>query len=201
MRRLLLATTNPGKLREIRAVLTGAPVEVLTLAHLPTIEPPEETGATFAENARLKAVYYAQHTGLPTAAEDSGLVVDALDGAPGVHSARYLHPEASYPERFAAIERALAERPEAPRTARFICALAVAEGGAIIFEASGAIEGLIAPRPAGTGGFGYDPIFYYPPYAASLAEVSEADKLRVAHRGQAFRALRAWLIARGSGAT
>jgi XTP/dITP diphosphohydrolase len=191
--RLLVATTNPGKLREIRAVLAGAPVELTSLADLPPVPEPDETGATFAENARLKARYYATRTHGRTVADDSGLVIDALDGDPGVRSARYLRPDASYPERFADIERRLAERPHMPRTARFICALAVADEGGILFEATGTIDGIVIGTPAGSGGFGYDPVFYFPPYAATLAEVSRDDKLRVAHRGQAFRALREWL--------
>lgn len=190
--RLLVATTNAGKLAEIRELLAGAPVDLVELGALGQLPEPEETGATFADNARLKALYYAGRTHLPTVAEDSGLVVDALDGDPGVRSARFLSPAASYPERFSAIEDRLSERPDAPRTARFICALAVAAGNRIVFEASGQIDGLIVP-PAGTGGFGYDPIFYYPPYGATLAQVDRAAKLQVAHRGQAFRALRQWL--------
>lgn len=199
--RLLVATTNAGKLREIRTVLAGAPVELLGLADVPEIPEPEETGTTFAENARLKARYYATRTQLTTVAEDSGLVIDALDGAPGVRSARFLRPDASYPERFAEIERRLAARPHASRIARFICALAVADGDEIVFESAGTVEGLISPAAAGDGGFGYDPIFYYPPYGATLAEVSQDEKLRVAHRGRAFRELGAWLagLARVSG--
>jgi XTP/dITP diphosphohydrolase len=129
-------------------------------------------------------------------AEDSGLVVDGLDGEPGVRSARFLRPDASYPERFAAIFERLASHPERPRTARFVCALAVATGERIDFEAEGVVEGVIAEAAAGCHGFGYDPIFYYPPYRATLADVGEAEKLAVAHRGKAFRALAAWLSAR-----
>jgi XTP/dITP diphosphohydrolase len=133
-----------------------------------------------------------------TVAEDSGLVIDALDGEPGVRSARFLRPDASYPERFAAIFERLARHPELPRTARFVCALAVADGDRIDFEAEGIVEGVIADAVAGSHGFGYDPIFYYPPYQATLAEVTEHDKLAVAHRGQAFRALADWIAETGS---
>jgi XTP/dITP diphosphohydrolase len=189
--RVLVATTNPDKLREIRALLPG--VEVVTLEAFPCIDEPEETGATFAENARLKALYYAAHAGMLTVAEDSGLSVDALDGEPGVRSARFLRPDASYPERFAAIAARLAERSHAVRTARFVCALAVAEPGRLVWETAGVVEGLIADAPAGNHGFGYDPIFYYPPCAATFAEITEKAKLAVAHRGQAFRQLAAWL--------
>jgi len=127
-------------------------------------------------------------------AEDSGLVIDALDGLPGVHSARFLGPHVGYPARFAEIARRLAERPAAPRTARFVCAVAaVSLEAAMRFETRGVVEGRIAEAPAGDAGFGYDPIFFYPPYGRTLAEVSDDEKRAVAHRGQAFRALAAWL--------
>ena len=120
-------------------------------------------------------------------------MIDALDGEPGVHSARFVRPDASYPERFAAIYRLLDERPARARSARFVCAVAVAHQGSVIYETTGAIEGKIADAPRGEGGFGYDPIFYYPPYGRTLGEVTEEDKLRVAHRGEAFRRLALWL--------
>lgn len=195
MRRLVVATTNPNKLREIRDLLAGAPVELVALDALPPIDEPEETGATFEENARLKALYYQAALGDCglIVAEDSGLEVDALGGEPGVRSARFLRPDATYPERFAEIFRRLAERPGAPRTARFVCAVAVAREGGVMFETRGVIEGEITREPRGTAGFGYDPIFFYPPYGCALAEVTQANKLHVAHRGEAFRALAAWL--------
>ena len=191
--RLLVATTNRDKVREIRSLLANAPVDLVALSDLAPVEEPEETGETFQENARLKARYYAAHAGMLTVAEDSGLVIDALDGEPGVRSARFLRPDASYPERFAAIFERLARHADRPRTARFVCALAVVDGGEVVFETTGTVEGLIAQAPAGGGGFGYDPIFYYPPYGATLSEVSEPEKLAVAHRGQAFRALAKWI--------
>ena len=193
--RLLVATSNRDKVREIRSLLAGSPVDLVALSDLPPVSEPEETGDTFEENARLKARYYAGHSGMLTVAEDSGLVIDALDGEPGVRSARFLRPDASYPERFAAIFERLARHADRPRTARFVCAVAVIDGEDIAFETTGTVEGLIARAPAGTGGFGYDPIFYYPPYGATLAEVGEQEKLAVAHRGQAFRALATWISA------
>jgi XTP/dITP diphosphohydrolase len=203
--RLLIATSNRDKLQEIHSVLAGTPVELLTLADLPPVEEPDETGATFAENARLKALHYADMAArsikdpeLLTIAEDSGLVVDALDGQPGVRSARFLRPDASYAERFDEIYRRLSSRPAAPRTARFVCALAAVRGRDVVFETTGVIEGEISAVPRGTHGFGYDPIFVYPPYGRTLAEVDGEDKLRVAHRGHAFRSLRAWLQSNGS---
>jgi len=191
--RLLVATTNRDKVREIRSLLAGAPVELLTLRDLPPVVEPEETGETFQDNARLKARYYATHSGMLTVAEDSGLVVDALDGDPGVRSARFLRPDASYPERFAAIFERLAQKPDRPRTARFVCAVTVVDGDLIAFETIGTVEGTIAHAAAGDRGFGYDPIFYFPPYKATLAEVDEEQKLAIAHRGQAFRALADWI--------
>jgi XTP/dITP diphosphohydrolase len=197
---LLIATTNRDKLREIRSLLANVPVELTGLRDLPAIEEPEETGGTFRENARLKALYYDERARQAlsnpprfTVAEDSGLVIDALDGEPGIRSARFLRPDATYPERFAEISRRLAGRPESPRTARFVCALAVVREGAVVFETTGVVEGTIAAEPRGTGGFGYDPIFYFPPFGRTLGEVSEPEKLAVAHRGNAFRALGRWL--------
>ena len=191
--RLLVATTNPGKLREIASLLADAPVALVTLTDLPHIEEPEETGLTFQENARLKAIHYAGRSGMVTVAEDSGLSIDALGGEPGVRSARFLRPDAPYPERFAEILSRLSGPPGQNRAARFVCAVAVAHGDTILFETTGTVEGEIADAPRGTRGFGYDPIFYYPPYGSTLAEVTEEAKLHVAHRGQAFRALADWL--------
>lgn len=201
MTRLLVATTNPNKLREIRDVMADVPVRLIGLNDLPlVVAEPEETGETFEENARIKALYYDAHAAagdsegpVLTVAEDSGLVIDALDGEPGVRSARYLRPDATYPERFAEIFRRLDARPEGPRTARFVCAVAVVSNGRVVHETRGVIEGEIAREPRGTAGFGYDPIFFYPPYGGTLAEVTQASKLHVAHRGIAFRALAEWL--------
>jgi XTP/dITP diphosphohydrolase len=198
---LLVATTNKGKLREIQSALEAVTVDGIALhvQLLPNdagIPAPEETGSTFAENARLKALYYAQATGLLTVAEDSGLEIDALDGAPGVLSARY--PGATYEDRFRSLFAEMAARgagvsaPER-RGARFVAALALARADDVLFETEGIIEGRIADAPSGAGGFGYDPIFFYPPYGRTLADVSDAEKLRVSHRGAAFRELRAFL--------
>ena len=163
MRTLLVATTNPGKLREIRVLMGDVPVRLVGLADVAPIEEPEETGTTFEENARLKARYYAAHSGLWTVAEDSGLVIDALGGEPGVRSARFLRPDATYEERFAEIYRRLNARSGRPRTARFVAALASVDRGEVVYETTGTIEGEIASAPRGSGGFGYDPIFLYPP--------------------------------------
>lgn len=199
MRELLIATTNAGKLREIRRILDGVPISLKSLADFPEVPVAEETGASFAENAKQKALHYARLTGMRAMAEDSGLEIDALDRAPGVYSARYLREDATYEERFADLARRVRERERdmRHRTARFVCALAVAEGSRIVFEATGSVEGLVADAPAGTSGFGYDPIFYYPPYGRTFGEVSDAEKSEVSHRGQAMRALRDYLSAAG----
>jgi len=188
---LLIATTNAGKLREIQALLAGVPLVVRALSPEDDVTPPEETGQTFADNARLKARYYATATGVLTVAEDSGLEIDALGGAPGVMSARY--PGATYEDRFRNLYAELNARGAAGSTARFTCALALARGDEIILETRGVIEGEIAPEPRGAAGFGYDPIFYYAPYGRTLAEVTPDEKARVSHRGAAFRELRAFL--------
>jgi len=189
---LLVATTNDAKLREIRSLLTDLPIALVTLAGWPDLPPPEETGRTFAENARLKARYYAAGTGLLAVAEDSGLEIDALGGAPGVESARFGGTHTSYAQKFALIYERLRAGPADGSSARFVCALALAEGDDVLFETQGTVEGHIASEPKGEGGFGYDPIFYYPPFGCTLAEAGER-KSAVSHRGAAFRAFRAYL--------
>ena len=161
---------------------------------IPGIEEAEEHGETFAENARAKATHYSRLISRLAVAEDSGLEIDALDGAPGVLSARF--NGGSYPEKFAAINDQLQARGTTGSTARFTCALALADGARVIFEAIGSVEGRLAPTPRGSGGFGYDPIFFYPPYGRTLAEVSAEEKAAVSHRGQAFRELRTYLATR-----
>ena len=189
---LLVATTNHNKVREIRQLLSGVPCALVTLAAWPDLAAPEETGATFADNARAKALYYAAATGLLTVAEDSGLEIEALEGAPGVESARYGGVESTYPEKFALIYGRLRAKGIVTSRARFICALALVKGAHVLFETRGAVEGTIAAAPRGDGGFGYDPIFYYPPYGQTLAEAGDR-KAAVSHRGEAFRALRVFL--------
>ena len=190
--RLLIATTNPGKMREIRGLMEGAPVEISTLAELPTIDAQDEVGLTFDDNARAKAIYYCARSGMPTVAEDSGLEIDALDGAPGVESARYGGANTTYPEKFRLIYDLLRARGVAGSTARFVCAVALADRTGIRFEARGTIEGEIALEPRGNGGFGYDPIFFYPPFECTLAEAG-ARKAEVSHRALAFQALARFL--------
>ena len=193
---LVAATTNRHKLGEIARILDGLDCVVEPLAAHAHAAPPEETGRTFAENARLKARYYGRLVPHLTVADDSGLEVDGLDGEPGVRSARFGGP--TYPEKFDLVYERLRSRGALGSPARFVCAVAAAEGGQVVFEAEGTIEGRIADRPAGDGGFGYDPIFFYPPYGCTLAEVSAERKAAVSHRGQAFRKLRAYLGARAA---
>ena len=198
--RLLVATTNPGKVREIRELLAGLSLELLTLDSWPHVTAPEETGRTFEENARAKARYYAAATGALTVAEDSGLEDDPLGGAPGVESARYGGADLPYPDKFALLYEQLRAQGSNPKagaiaTARFVCAVALAHGDEVLFETRGTVEGQIAPEPKGTGGFGYDPIFFYPPFGQTLAEAGDR-KAAVSHRGEAFRALAAYLQSR-----
>jgi XTP/dITP diphosphohydrolase len=193
---LLVATTNQGKLREIRAILSGLSFELLTLSDWPGVVTPEENGLTFEENARAKAVHYAMATRQLTVAEDSGLEIDALDGAPGIKSARWGGAGATYPRKFALIYEALRAKDALDSPARFVCALALVRDREILFEARGTIEGRIAPEARGEGGFGYDPIFFYPPLGQTLAEVGP-EKSAISHRGAAFRALRKFFEGRG----
>jgi XTP/dITP diphosphohydrolase len=193
LRPLLIATTNPGKVREIVGILDGIPFELRTLVEFPGIAEPAETGSTFAANARLKALYYAEQSGLPAVADDSGIEIDALDNGPGVHSARWYGTH--YPTKFAAIYRELEARGLTTSPARFVAHVALADRGEIIAEAIGVIAGEIAREPRGSHGFGYDPIFYYPPYGCTLGEVDGARKAAVSHRGKAFRQLRDRLMA------
>jgi XTP/dITP diphosphohydrolase len=191
--RLLVATTNAGKLGEIRTILGGVAVEIVDLSGWPEVGAPEETGATFEANARDKARYYAAMTGAVTVAEDSGLEIDRLGGAPGVESARFGGVGTNYPQKFKMIYDALGEAG-AGSPARFVCALALADGDRIVFEARETVEGRIAPAPRGVHGFGYDPIFFYPPFGCTLAEVETDRKTAVSHRGKAFRKLRTHLL-------
>jgi XTP/dITP diphosphohydrolase len=187
---LLIATTNPGKLREIRPLLTDLPLALVTLQDIGPIPEPDETGTTFWENARIKALAYAEASGLLTVAEDSGLEIDAMNGEPGVRSARFMGASTSYPDRFAEIFRRIAGRD---RTARFITALALAKGREILFETETTVDGEIANAAAGAHGFGYDPIFWYPPFQKTTAQLRDAEKAVVSHRARAFRDLRRFL--------
>ena len=188
---LLVATTNAHKLSEIRSILTGLDIDLVSLSDFPHVIVPDETCDTFVANAREKALHYANATGQLTLAEDSGLEIDGLNGEPGVRSARFNGD--SYPERFKVIYVRLANAEQSGCRARFVCALVMVRGSNILFETCGSVEGRVADEPSGAAGFGYDPIFHYPPYGKTLAEVSREEKAAVSHRGKAVRALRNYL--------
>ncbi len=190
MSSLLVATTNPGKLREYREIFAGLPFDLTTLTEQGIDLEVEETGANFAENALLKARAYAQASGLLTLADDSGLEIDALGGEPGVRSARWPTPDTPYPERFTLIFARLARLPPEQRTARFRCAIALAQPDGWHEVVEGVVEGIIVDAPRGANGFGYDPIFYVPALGSTTAELAPEAKHRISHRGRAARAAR-----------
>jgi XTP/dITP diphosphohydrolase len=186
--RIMMATTNQGKVAELKRILGEAEVELLSLERGAETES-IETGSTFAENALLKARFYHACSGLITIADDSGLEVDALGGAPGLYSARYGATDA---ERIARLIYDLKNVPVEGRTARFVCAAAIVwEGGERVF--SDEVRGRITYEPRGENGFGYDPIFYFEPAGKTFAEITREEKSRVSHRGRAFARLAAWL--------
>lgn len=182
---LLIATTNQNKLREYAAIFAGLPLELRTLRDLAIDDDVEETGATFAENARLKAEYYAQRSGLPALADDSGLAVHALGGEPGIYSARYAGPGASDADRIALVLKKLEGVPFHARLARFVCVIALALPGGHIEDVEGVLPGVIEQTPRGEHGFGYDPIFYLLDENATLAELPPARKNQISHRARA----------------
>lgn len=188
MRALLLATTNRDKLKEFRAIFSDLPYQFLSLHDIKLDMDVEETGTTFRENAELKALAYAHASGMLSLADDSGLEIDALGGAPGVYSARFLDPGASYEERFRVILEQLRGLPTEQRAARFRCVIAVAEPGGDYRSVEGTVEGLIADAPRGEHGFGYDPIFLVPELGKTTAELAPEEKHRISHRGKAARA-------------
>lgn len=193
--KLLAATTNRGKAREIAAALEGLPVEVSSLEELSPLPPaPAETGRTFMENARLKGAFYSKLTPWLTLAEDSGLEVDRLKGAPGVLSARFSGPGADDARNIAKVLKLLRGVSEQDRAARFVCCAVLCREGVVLAEMTGRAEGRIAIEPRGRGGFGYDPIFYFPPLGRTFAELSPAEKTEVSHRGRAMKQLRDHLL-------
>jgi XTP/dITP diphosphohydrolase len=199
--RLYAATGSQGKLRDFRAAAAAWSVAIEPLPGLPAIPAPEENGATFAQNATLKAVYYSRFApGQVVIADDSGLEVDALDGAPGVRSARFAadagvldSPDAAGDNtdvwnNMVVLQR-LAGMPAEQRTARYHCVLVAARDGEVLHSTDGTVEGLILEAPRGTGGFGYDPLFYLPALDRTMAEIDIETKLSLSHRGRAFAAL------------
>jgi XTP/dITP diphosphohydrolase len=194
---LLLASQNPGKLEEMRLLAQGLPFRVLGPAEIGLVEAPEETGASFLENARIKALAYARRSGCLTVADDSGLSVDALGGAPGLFSSRFGGEGASDLARNQLLLEKLRGVPLAERGARFTSAVVVARGDAVLFEAEESVSGFIADTMRGSNGFGYDPLFFYPPYDRTFGEVPRAEKDKVSHRGKAFARLRGFLAGIG----
>jgi XTP/dITP diphosphohydrolase len=190
---LLLASQNAGKLAEMRVLVEGLPFRILGPRDVGIVDSPEETGTTFVENAILKARHYSRVSGLLTVADDSGISVDALDGGPGLYSSRFGGEGASDAERNRLLLEKLAEFAPEKRGARFTSAVAVARGDAVLFQAVETVEGFIADAPRGPNGFGYDPLFFYPPYDATFGEVPHEKKDRVSHRGKAFARLRDFL--------
>lgn len=190
---LLLASQNAGKLGEMRLLLDGLPFRLIAPGDLGIGEAPEETGSTFLENATLKAVYYAKRSDLLTVADDSGLSVDALGGGPGLHSSRFGGPGATDADRNRLLLKQLAGVPPEGRGARFTSAVVVAEGDRVLFQIQESVEGRIADGPRGGNGFGYDPVFLYPPFGKTFGEVTQEEKDQVSHRGKAFARLREFL--------
>lgn len=191
MLKLLLATNNPHKVSEYQEIFAPLQVTLVTLAEEGISLDPEETGVTFAENAILKAEAFAQVTTLPVLADDSGLEVDALGGEPGVYSARYGNtPRDDHTGRYQQVLRKLAAKnvPWAERTGRFRCVVALATPAGLVGTVEGTIEGFISYEPKGSGGFGYDPIFFVPEFNQTLAQLSSAQKHAISHRGRAARA-------------
>jgi XTP/dITP diphosphohydrolase len=185
---IVVATRNQGKLREFQSLLHPLGSDILSLADMSVVEDFEETGDTFAENAKLKALSYSRLVPYPVLADDSGLEVDALGGRPGVRSARYAGPDASDADRVKKLLEELS-RGGGVREARFVCHLALAQSGDLLFESRGECSGIIATEPRGANGFGYDPIFFFPPLGKTLAELSKEEKNRHSHRARAVAAL------------
>lgn len=192
--KIIFATGNAGKMREVRMILEDLQAEVLSMKEAGIDIPIEEDGLTFEENAVIKAK--AVHACAPDTivlADDSGLEVDYLDRQPGVYSARYMGEDTPYEVKNAAIIRKLAGAAEEERTARFVSVIAAALPGGQVITTRGVIEGVIAHQPAGEGGFGYDPIFYVPEFHATTAELTPEQKNAVSHRGKALRAMKSKL--------
>lgn len=187
MQTIIIASSNQGKLKEFRELMEGLPVEVKSLADYPEIGDIEENGSTFAENAAIKARAVHRATGCLAIADDSGLEVDALDGAPGIYSARYAGEEKDDDANNAKLLDALAAVPDDQRGAQFHCAICAISADGRQFDAEGIVRGCILRSPRGNHGFGYDPLFYVPAFDRTTAELSMNDKNAISHRGKAMR--------------
>jgi XTP/dITP diphosphohydrolase len=188
--KLLLATTNAKKFKELQDILVDLSVQCLSLRDFPNIKAVEETGRTFEENAKIKAMGYAGQTGVLTLGEDSGICCDALNGAPGVFSARFCGEFQSDDANNAKLLEVMCGVPDEKRTAYYESSIALAEPGKLIGVVKGQVRGLITQGLQGSGGFGYDPLFFYPPYQKTFGEVPIEMKHRVSHRGQALKRFR-----------
>jgi len=194
VKKILVATTNPGKIAEIRSML-DFDIEWLGLSDFPNVSEVPEQGRTFAENARTKALGYAKQTGLWTIADDSGLVIDALDGAPGVHSARFSGAKDKNrtlldQKNMAKALKLLEGVPKEKRTARFVCCLCLSTSEEVLAETEGKLEGIITEKEIGSNGFGYDPIFFVPSLGKTVAQITHEQKNAISHRGNAIRKLK-----------
>jgi len=199
MPRVLVATSNTGKLREFSVAAAEYSVDVAAIPNFAALPTVVEDAPTFETNAQKKAEHYSQFApGEFVLADDSGLEVDALSGAPGIYSARYAstpnHPNATDAENNAKLLKELSGVPEDRRTARFVCAIAVAQSGKTVATFRGTASGRILNEPVGTGGFGYDPLFFFPPLNKTFAQLTPEEKVSVSHRGQAFRKLLQWTL-------
>ena len=195
---LLIGSNNTHKVDELRAIFAGLPLRLLTLAEAGIDHEVAETGTTFEQNARLKADSYAALSGLPTLADDSGLEVASLNGAPGIYTARWATADATDPHRsYARVLQELRGKPFHDRIARFVCVLALTVPGEETVVVEGILPGVIAEEPRGVGGFGYDPVFYLLEYDQHLAELPAAEKNRISHRAQAAAKMRQVLESRG----
>ena len=200
MRRILIATSNPGKLRDFAGAALPHGIEIASLANFASLPEVKEDGDTFEANARKKAEHYSHYVpGEVVLADDSGLEVDALGGNPGVHSARYAADAPHLVENNtddqannARLIRELRDIPPEKRTGRFVCVIAAARDGQTLAEFRGAAEGIILDAPRGSDGFGYDPLFYFPPIQKTFAELTAEEKAQYSHRGAAFRKFLQW---------
>jgi XTP/dITP diphosphohydrolase len=191
----VLATRNQDKVREIKHILADVPVELVSLDDFPLVQSAVEDGTTFEENAIKKALHVWEETGLAALADDSGLEVDALDGEPGVMSARFAGEPVSYEANNAKLVELLRGLPEEKRKARFVCvAVLVSPKGKMVLQ-RGEVKGIIIEKPRGTGGFGYDPVFYLPRLKKTVAELDEETKNEMSHRAKAFTALKPFIAA------
>ena len=196
MKKILLGSKNKGKIQEFQEAFEDSQIEILSLNDFPDCPDAPETGNSFEENASQKALFYQKFTGLPSLADDSGIEVDALDGAPGIYSARY----AGEPVNDLANNRKLLENlegiPSEKRTGRFVCVLALAKNGQIVQLSRGTAEGIVLEAPQGENGFGYDPLFFVPNLKKTMAELSITEKRQISHRGEALRKFVAWFKGR-----